>query len=136
MQRVKSHETMREKSKNLVSNRHPQVILEITLELGSEQWIMENDKEDCIIEIDEINAKKHCLLNHNMVLFQFSSFLACEKHSMRKVFQNCWQKSLKYTVFIFGIFKHQIFRRFYFCKSTQKMRNRKNFYTQKFLRLR
>ena len=36
MQRVKSREKIQEKNENLISNEHPQMILEITLELSSE----------------------------------------------------------------------------------------------------
>ena len=58
-----------------------------------------------------------------MILFYFPPFLTCEKHSMRKGFSKFLKKRFK-------------FRGFYFPKSTQKLQNRENFYTRKFLRLR
>ena len=41
MQRVKSRETMQGKNDNPICNHHTQMVLEITLELSSEKWIVE-----------------------------------------------------------------------------------------------
>ena len=95
----------------------------------------ENDKEPCIIVIDYINTKKHCLLNCNKVLFYFSPFLACEKHSVRKGFSKLLKKGLNFAVFILRFLNIEYFRGLCFCEITQKSQNRENLHTQKLLHL-
>ena len=77
--------------------------------------------------------KKHCLLNPNMVLFYFSSFLVCEKHIARKGFSKFLKKIY---VFSFRDFQASNFSRLLFCESIQKPRNRESFFTPKCIRLR
>ena len=72
-------------------DQQPLPLNDIINHFGAQQRIVdngnnrkENDKEPCIIVIDKINAKKHCLLNHNMVLFHFPPFFSLWKHRVSK----------------------------------------------------